>query len=67
MQSIDFCMRMWDAKDKYLMVEFSEIQFYAKKIVANLNLPAAKRPFVFVCDDPFPLQDNLLKPYPGKH
>lgn len=50
---------------------------FAKKLNAGtLNLPPAKllpghrdrtTPFVFVCDDAFPLQENLMKPFSGEH
>lgn len=50
---------------------------FAKKINdGTLNLPPPKlllgqqdrtTPFVFVCDDAFPLQENLMKPFSGEH
>jgi len=48
----------------------------AKKIYdESLNLPSPKAlpgqkeksPYVFVCDDAFPLKENLMKPFPGTH
>jgi len=48
----------------------------AKKIYyESLNLPSSKAlpgqqeksPYVFVCDDAFPLKENLMKPFPGTH
>lgn len=59
------------------MVEFLKIQILQEKLNADkLNLPPAKllpghsdrtTPFVFVCDDAFTLQENLMKPFPGEH
>ncbi|XP_050293303.1 uncharacterized protein LOC126733897 [Anthonomus grandis grandis] len=55
---------------------FKNTLFARKLNDGTLNLPAEKllpgqqdgtTPFVFVCDDAFPLQENLMKPFPGEH
>lgn len=59
------------------MVEFLRILNYIKNYVENnsLRLPAPEAlqgrnkvvPYVFVEDSAFPLQNNIMKPYPGEY
>ncbi|CAF4884599.1 unnamed protein product [Pieris macdunnoughi] len=67
---------MSDVKAAFQMVEFLKKLNYIKKLENNsLRLPAPEAlqgrnkvvPYVFVGDSAFPLQNNIMKPYPGEY